>query len=123
MKYVPYLCNFLRYTQHVTNEGVQQKINQAIGSHDDLLTTVKKWKLRWYGHVTRSSGLVKTILQGTVQGGRRRGRQKIRWEDNIREWTHLKISEVMRAAEDREGWRELVNRSSVVPQRPSGVMG
>ena len=113
----------ISYTQHVTNEEVRQKINQAIGSHDDLLTTVKKRKLRWYGHITRSSGLAKTILQGTVQGGRRRGRQKIRWEDNIREWTHLKISEAMRAAEDREGWRELVNRSSVVPQRPSGVMG
>lgn len=113
----------ISYTQHVTNEEVRQKISQAIGPHDDLLTTVIKRKLRWYGHITRSSGLAKTILQGTVQGGRRRGRQKKRWEDNIGEWTHLKLSEAMRAAEDREGWRELVNRSSVVPQRPSGVMG
>ena len=43
--------------------------------------------LRW--NVTRSSGLAKTILQGTVQGGRRRGRQRKRWEDNIKEWTGL----------------------------------
>ena len=113
----------ISYTQHVTNEEVRQKISQAIGPHDDLLSIVIKRKLRWYGHITRSSGLAKTILQGTVQGGRRRGKQRKRWEDNIREWTHLKLSETMRAAEDREGWRELVSRSSVVPQRPSGVTG
>ena len=50
-------------------------------------TTVKLRKLKWYGHVTRSSGLAKTIMQGTMQGGRRRGRQKKRWEDNIPVWT------------------------------------
>ena len=64
-----------------------------------------------------------TILQGTVRGGRRRGRQKKRWEDNMGEWTHLKVSEAMRAAQDREGWRELVNRWSVVTQPPSRVTG
>ena len=35
-----------------------------------------------YGHVIGSTGLAKMILQGTVQGGRRKGRQKKRWEDN-----------------------------------------
>ena len=50
-----------------------------------LLTIVKRRKLRWYGHVSRSSGLAKTILHGTVNGGKRQGRQRKRWEDNIRE--------------------------------------
>ena len=53
----------------ITNEAVRNKIKQAIGPYDDLLTTVKKRKLKWYGHVSRSSGLAKTILQGTVRGG------------------------------------------------------
>ena len=65
------------------------KIQQAIGPHEDLLTIVKGRKLQWYGHAYRSSGLAKTILQGTVKGGRRQGRQKKRWEDSIREWTGL----------------------------------
>ena len=52
---------------------------------EDLLTIVKRSKLQWYGHVFRSSSLAKTILQGTVKGGRRQGRQKKTWEDNIRE--------------------------------------
>ena len=56
------------YNDHVTNEEVRAKIQQAIGPHEDLLTTVKRRKLQWYGHVSRSSGLAKTILQGTVKG-------------------------------------------------------
>ena len=59
--------------------------DEAIGPHEDLLTIVKRRKLQWYGHVSRSSGLAKTILQGTVKGGRRQGGQRKRWEDNIRE--------------------------------------
>ena len=67
---------------HVTNEEVRNRIQNAIGMHDDL-TMVKTRKLRWYGHISRSSGMAKTVLQGTVKGARRRGRQKKRWEDNI----------------------------------------
>ena len=55
----------------ITNEEMKARIGNAIGPYEDLLTAVKRRKLKWYGHVTRSSGLAKTILQGTVQGGRR----------------------------------------------------
>ena len=81
------------------------------------LTTVKRRKLKWFGHVTRSSGLAKTILQGTVQGGRRRGRQRKRWEDNIKEWTGLGWNIILRKAEKREEWRKLAVKSTVVLQR------
>ncbi|KAK2180178.1 hypothetical protein NP493_454g03017 [Ridgeia piscesae] len=107
----------ITYRDHISNEGVRNRTRQAIGPHEDLLTTVKRRKLKWYGHITRSSGLGKTILQGTVQGGRRRGRQKKRWEDNIPEWTGMTLSAAMRKTERREEWRELVARSSVAPQR------
>ena len=72
--------------------------------------------MKWYGHVTRPSGLAKTILRGTVQGGRRRGRQRKRWED-IKEWTGLAWNIVLRKAENREEWRKLVVKSTMVPQR------
>ena len=65
------------------------------------------------------SCLAKTILQGTGKGGRRQGRQKKRWEDTIGEWTGLEFAKSQRAAENREEWRKLVAKSSVVPQRPS----
>ena len=57
----------ISYKDHVTNEEVRAKIQQAIGPHENLLTIVKGHKLQCYGHVSRSSGLAKTILQGTVK--------------------------------------------------------
>ena len=62
-------------------------------------------------------------LQGTVRGGRRRGRQKKRWEDNTKEWTGMEFADSKRAVENRETWRELVRKSSMVPQRSLRVMG
>ena len=59
----------ISYRDHVTNDKVGNRIRQAIGPYEDLLTTVKKCKLRWYGYKTRLTGLAKMILQGTVQGG------------------------------------------------------
>ena len=47
----------------------------------------------------------KTILQGTVKGGRRQGRQRKRWEDNTREWTGLEFGKSQKAVENREKWR------------------
>ena len=61
----------ISYIDHVTNEEVRAKVQQAIEPHEDLLTIIKRRKLQWYGHVSRSSGPAKTILQGTVKGGRR----------------------------------------------------
>ena len=108
----------ISYKDHVTNEEVRANIQQAIGPHEDLLTTVKRRKLQWYGHVSRSSGLAKTILQCTVKGGRRQGRQKVRWEDNIRKWAGLEFAKSQRTVEDRGKWRKLGVKSSVIP-RPS----
>ena len=104
---------------NVTNEEVRAKIQQAIGPHIDLLTILKRRKLQWCGHVSRSSGPVKTILQGTVKGGRRQGRQRNRWKDNIRKWTGLEFAKSQRAVENRKSWRKLGVKSSVVLQRPS----
>ena len=98
---------------------VRAKTQQAIGPHEDLVTIVKRRKLQWYGHVSRSSGLAKTILQGTVEGGRRQGRQRKRLEDKIREWTGLEFAKSQSAVENRGKWRKLVTKSAVVPQRPS----
>ena len=92
----------ISYKDHVTIEEVRAKIQRAIGPHEDLLNVVKRRKLKWYGHVPRSSGLAKTILRGTVKGGRRQGRWKKRWEDNIREWTGLELAKFQRAMKNRE---------------------
>ena len=58
-------------------------------------------------------------MKGTVKGGRRQGRQRKRWEDNIGEWTGLKFAKSKRAVKNREKLGNLVVKSSGVPQGPS----
>ena len=76
-------------TKLMTNNtsGINTVIN-VNGQKLETVTIVKNRKLQSYGHVSRSPGLAKTILQGKVKGGRRQDRQKKRWEDNIREWIY-----------------------------------
>ena len=82
---------------------------KVMGVHrKSTLTIVKRCKLQ-------------TILQGTMKRRRRQGRQKKRWEDNISEWTGLEFAKSQRAVVNRKKWRKLVSKSSVVPQRPSGL--
>ena len=85
------------YKDHVTNEEVHAKIQQAIGPHEDLLTIVKRHKLQWYCHVSRSSGLAKPIVQGRVKERRRQRKWR---EDNIREQTGLEFAKSQRAVKN-----------------------
>ena len=59
------------YKDHVTNEEVRAKIKKAIGPHENLLTTVKRRKLQWYGHVSRSSGSDQTHLARHSERGKK----------------------------------------------------
>ena len=104
---------------HVTNEEVCAKIQQAIGPHNDLLTIVKRRKLKWNGHLSRSPSLPKTILRETVKGGKRQGRQKKRWENTFRQWTGLEFAKSQRAVENREKWSKLVVKSLWCPTTPA----
>ena len=103
----------ISYKDHVTNEEVRNRIQNATGMHDDLLTMVRNG-------LTRSSGTAKTLLQGTVKGARRRGRQKKRWEDNIKERTGMGFRDSLRAAEDKEGWKGIVARHLWCPDDLQG---
>ena len=55
-------CKILHisYEDHDTNKEFLAEIQQVIRSHEDLLTIVKRGSLKWYGHVSHSSGLAKT---------------------------------------------------------------
>ena len=57
--------------------------------HEDLLSAVKKHKLRCFGHISRASDIAKRILEGRGKEIRRRKR----WEDNIKDWTGLEFGE------------------------------
>ena len=58
------------------------------------------------------------MLQGTSLGGRRKGRQRKRWDNNIKEWIGLIFSRAQRVVEDIQEERKVV-KTSVVPQGPN----
>ena len=96
----------------------QRRFSRQSEDMKSSLTIVKRHKLQWYGRDSHWSGLAKTMCQGTVKGRGRQGRQRRLWEDNIREWTGLEIVKPERAAENKEKWRKLLVKTSVVPQWP-----
>ena len=100
----------ISYKDLITNEQVRKTIIKHIGPYEDLLATVKR-QLKWYGHVIRSDGLTKVILQGTVEGSRRWGRPKMSWIDNIAGWTGKSFAETQVMAHNQKEWRELTKKT------------
>ncbi|KAL8611432.1 hypothetical protein ACOMHN_014487 [Nucella lapillus] len=70
----------IHYSEHRTNEYVRKRIDTLAGKQEPLLSVVKRRKLTWFGHVNRHDSLAQTILQGTVEGERRRRRQHVQQE-------------------------------------------
>ena len=107
------------YRDHVTNDEVRNSIRDAIRPSEDLLTTVRKGKLRWYGH--NYNRINRTCKDDPTGHGTRNGGQDKRDGKTviITEWTILKLGEVLRKVESREGWGKVVARSSLVPKRSS----
>ena len=79
----------ISYLEHNTNDWVRSMIKFLVGKQEPLLATVNRRRFAWFGHVTGHDSLFKTILQGTLEDGRCRGRQKKCWMDNIKERTSL----------------------------------
>ena len=98
----------ISYKDHITNEIVCKKMQAAIGPYKDILTTVEKGSYESSEMWSDQVASAKKVIQGTVPGKRKSGRQKKRWEDNIREWTGLDFNSSQRAAEDRQRWHKIV---------------
>ena len=60
------------YLEDKTNDWVRSKVNFPVGLQEPLLATVRRWKLAWFGHVTRHDSLPNTTLQGNVVVSRRK---------------------------------------------------
>ena len=92
------------WTERSTNKSVLDEIR----TETSLEGMITKRALTFFGHTMQSSGIEKDVMLGKVEGTRRRGKQRTRWFNSIKEITGMTLYELKENAMNRIDWRMFV---------------
>lgn len=96
----------ISWTEHISNEIVLQRM----GKDRKLLGKIKRRKTGYLGHIYRGRNyeFLRLVMEGKIEGKRGIGRRKCSWLRNIREWTGMDTPSLLRTAQDRQRFAEVV---------------
>ena len=87
-----------------------QSILKEISPECSLEGLMLRLKLQYFGHLMRRvNSLEKTLMLGGIGGRRKRGRQRMRWLDDITDLMHMSLGELRELVVDREAWRAVIH--------------